>query len=55
MLNDVPLDQLFALLACRAWSQGMEPELGGSYADRDFDAAVTEIMARKAIDSTGGR
>jgi hypothetical protein len=47
-LHDVPLAQLLAMNACHAWGQGMEPA-EGSYEDRVFERALTEVMAGEPL------
>lgn len=44
-MHDIPLCQLFALTACSAWANGMEPA-SGSYEDREFDRELAMIKAR---------
>jgi hypothetical protein len=39
VIHDIPLAQLFALLACNAWSKGLEP-VGENYIDRE----ITRLM-----------
>lgn len=46
VLHDVPLAQVFALNACHAWGQGLEPS-GPNYEDRDMIDALQAIVEAK--------
>lgn len=52
-LHVVPLGQLFALSACHAWGQGMEPGNGG-YEDRELEREIGRIKARDAAAASQG-
>lgn len=41
-IHGIPLNQLFAMVACHAYSNGMEPANGG-YEDREFERELARI------------
>lgn len=51
-LHEVPLRQLFALTACNAWGNGLEPA-GETYEDRDLQAALDAIRSRREAKEKG--
>ena len=46
-MHDIPLAQLFALNACHASGEGLEPA-GENYEDQDMIREVQRIMAGKS-------
>ncbi len=47
VIHDIPLAQIFALNACHAWGEGLEPA-GENYEDKDM---ISELQRRMAAGS----
>ena len=48
VIHDIPLAQIFAMNACNAWANGLEPA-GANYEDLDYLAEVQRITAAKPL------
>ena len=47
VLHDIPLAQLFALSACHAWFNGLNPS-NGTYEDKTFERELARVKEAAA-------